>query len=271
MANKGATAVRLKWGGRTMCFVNAHLSAMEGVEAMQRRCWDWSEIYKRLRFRVELPQMADFWETPGTGHRESEDEKRFKTTQDVREEMGIDRRPAEDGFSSPMRTETTTNGTSKDAQDHPSLVVTSPDLSPPPTVAAELTAATTTDITSNWRPPSTSPPHHHALPYTEHPIMEHDLILFAGDLNFRLDLSHSESHRLIRARDFATLYRYDQLESLRSSGSLFDDFHEGRITFAPTYKFDRGTDRYDTSDKQRVPRGRSGAVVCYERVGGRRG
>lgn len=83
--------------------------------------------------------------------------------------------------------------------------------------------------------------------------MEHDLILFAGDLNFRLDLSHSESHRLIRARDFATLYRYDQLESLRSSGSLFDDFHEGRITFAPTYKFDRGTDRYDTSDKQRVP------------------
>lgn len=255
VANKGAVAVRLKWGKRTMCFVNAHLSAMEGVEAMQRRCWDWSEIYKRMRFRVELPKMPDFWETPGTATAAShdDDEKRFKTTREVREEISVDSHPEANGSSSPMRTETTTNGSSEDEQNPPTLIATASSPSPPTRVADELTEAAEVEITSNWRPPSTSPPHHHALPYTEHSIMEHDLILFAGDLNFRLDLSHSEAHRLIRTHDFSTLYRYDQLESLRSSGSLFDDFHEGTIDFAPTYKFDKGTDRYDTSEKQRVP------------------
>jgi len=31
------------------------------------------------------------------------------------------------------------------------------------------------------------------------------------------------------------------------------DFNEGDIDFPPTYKFDVGSDVYDTSDKQRVP------------------
>lgn len=74
-----------------------------------------------------------------------------------------------------------------------------------------------------------------------------------GDLNFRVDLARSEVQRLIHKRQYSLLYRYDQLESLRTSGSLFDDFEEGEIKFAPTYKFDKGTDQYDTSEKQRVP------------------
>ncbi|CDR98505.1 hypothetical protein [Sporisorium scitamineum] len=101
--------------------------------------------------------------------------------------------------------------------------------------------------------------------YTEHPIPDHDLILHFGDLNFRLDISHSEAHRLIRQRDYPTLYRYDQLESLRTSGSLFDDFVEGRIDFAPTYKFDKGTDRYDTSEKGRVPAWCDRVMWCVTR------
>lgn len=34
---------------------------------------------------------------------------------------------------------------------------------------------------------------------------------------------------------------------------IFKDFHEGTITFGPTYKYDIGSEAYDTSDKCRTP------------------
>lgn len=36
-------------------------------------------------------------------------------------------------------------------------------------------------------------------------------------------------------------------------GEIFHGFSEGNITFAPTFKFDVGTNHYDSSSKQRVP------------------
>ena len=37
------------------------------------------------------------------------------------------------------------------------------------------------------------------------------------------------------------------------SDEIFQGFHEGKIDFLPTYKFDIGEDIYDTSAKARVP------------------
>ncbi|EST07064.1 Endonuclease/exonuclease/phosphatase [Kalmanozyma brasiliensis GHG001] len=251
VANKGAVAVRMKVGNRTLCFVNSHLSAFEGLQAMERRCWDWNEIYKRLRFRVEQPRMMDFWETPGRhafdGEGVEREEKRFKTSQKVKEDtVAVD---PPNGSN-----ESSVDGSNDEP---PTLHAAAETLTPPPRLATELTEASSNSITASFRPPSTSPPPtttaHTTIPYVEHAILSHDLVIHFGDLNFRLDISHSEAHRLIRQRDYPTLYRYDQLESLRTSGSLFDDFHEGPLDFAPTYKFDKGTDRYDTSEKERVP------------------
>jgi hypothetical protein len=36
-------------------------------------------------------------------------------------------------------------------------------------------------------------------------------------------------------------------------GRVFNGYQEGVITFLPTYKYDNGTDIYDTSEKQRIP------------------
>ncbi|KAJ2158321.1 hypothetical protein GGF46_003848 [Coemansia sp. RSA 552] len=45
----------------------------------------------------------------------------------------------------------------------------------------------------------------------------------------------------------------EDLENIGSTGFALRSFHEIPIQFHPTYKYDPGTDRYDTSEKRRVP------------------
>ncbi len=40
--------------GQSFCFVNAHLSAFDGAEAVERRRWDYAEIMRRMRFELDL-------------------------------------------------------------------------------------------------------------------------------------------------------------------------------------------------------------------------
>ena len=49
------------------------------------------------------------------------------------------------------------------------------------------------------------------------------------------------------------LLRQDQLLQTISSGRAFTNFCEGKVTFLPTFKFDKGTSDYDTLHKQRIP------------------
>ena len=37
------------------------------------------------------------------------------------------------------------------------------------------------------------------------------------------------------------------------SGAAFPGYEEGPILFRPTYRYDVGTDEYDTSEKARIP------------------
>ncbi|KAL7533376.1 hypothetical protein ACHAXR_005191 [Thalassiosira sp. AJA248-18] len=105
-----------------------------------------------------------------------------------------------------------------------------------------------------------------------------DHVFFSGDLNYRIDLPREYVERCVMdiqqcaSKDNGAtmpatkattnvevdalmnkLLRRDQLLQTIASGQAFSDFNEGKITFLPTFKFDKGTSNYDTSHKQRVP------------------
>uniref|UniRef100_A0A8C0K3Z3 phosphoinositide 5-phosphatase n=1 Tax=Canis lupus dingo TaxID=286419 RepID=A0A8C0K3Z3_CANLU len=84
-------------------------------------------------------------------------------------------------------------------------------------------------------------------------ISKHDVILWLGDLNYRIEELDVETvKKLIEEKAFQTLYAYDQVQMAACAfeGSCFT---EGELTFQPTYKYDTGSDDWDTSEKCRAP------------------
>ncbi|XP_017271114.1 type II inositol 1,4,5-trisphosphate 5-phosphatase isoform X2 [Kryptolebias marmoratus] len=85
-------------------------------------------------------------------------------------------------------------------------------------------------------------------------IMKHNVVLWVGDLNYRIsDLDVDSVKELISKKDFETLHTHDQLKRQINEEAVFDGFEEGEIDFQPTYKYDTGSDNWDTSEKCRVP------------------
>ncbi|KAH8294451.1 hypothetical protein KR018_006750 [Drosophila ironensis] len=86
-------------------------------------------------------------------------------------------------------------------------------------------------------------------------ISDHDHIFWLGDLNYRIQEPPGQQHPgpLSDAPTYELLLQYDQLRQEMSRGKCFEGYTEGDIKFRPTYKYDPGTDRYDSSEKQRQP------------------
>ncbi|KAM0335631.1 hypothetical protein ACHAQA_000680 [Verticillium albo-atrum] len=87
-------------------------------------------------------------------------------------------------------------------------------------------------------------------------ILDHELCLLNGDLNYRIDtMSRDTVVMAVKQNNLAKLLERDQLlvARRRNAGFRLRAFEELPITFAPTYKYDVGTDNYDTSEKRRSP------------------
>lgn len=89
-------------------------------------------------------------------------------------------------------------------------------------------------------------------------ILEHDRVIWMGDLNYRLSLSYEETRCLLEGNDWDTLLEKDQLNIEREAGRVFNGFKEGRILFAPTYKYSHNSDSYagetvKSKKKRRTP------------------
>jgi phosphatidylinositol-bisphosphatase len=88
---------------------------------------------------------------------------------------------------------------------------------------------------------------------------EYDRVFLFGDLNPRLNAERTQVDEWIQENAMSKLLGVDQLLPLLSGKEpsegeiLWNAFKEQEIEFPPTYKFDKGTDAYDTGKKQRVP------------------
>ncbi|KAL1887005.1 hypothetical protein Cpir12675_006758 [Ceratocystis pirilliformis] len=87
-------------------------------------------------------------------------------------------------------------------------------------------------------------------------VMDHELCLWNGDLNYRIDaMSRDTVVMAVKNNNLGKLLERDQLLVAKRRNPSFKlrAFHEMPIEFAPTYKYDVGTDNYDTSEKKRSP------------------
>ncbi|CAK8578822.1 unnamed protein product [Lathyrus sativus] len=89
-------------------------------------------------------------------------------------------------------------------------------------------------------------------------IVDHDRIIWLGDLNYRVALSYEETRVLLEENDWETLLEKDQLNIEKEAGRVFNGFNEGRIVFAPTYKYSHNSDSYagetvKSKKKRRTP------------------
>jgi hypothetical protein len=105
--------------------------------------------------------------------------------------------------------------------------------------------------------------------------MDHEICFLSGDLNYRIDVKFSEAVSRVQAQEWSHLHLHDQLLQQKQKNPQFvlRAFNESELRFAPTYKYDPGTDTYDTSSKHRTPawcdrilwRGRHVRQLFYKR------
>ncbi|CCM00274.1 uncharacterized protein FIBRA_02304 [Fibroporia radiculosa] len=86
-------------------------------------------------------------------------------------------------------------------------------------------------------------------------VLDHEMVFLNGDMNYRIDQRREPVIAAIKADELESLLVHDQLhkEMKFNRGFRLRSFTEGPLMFPPTYKYDRRSSEYDTSEKARVP------------------
>ncbi|KAJ7977075.1 Type I inositol polyphosphate 5-phosphatase [Quillaja saponaria] len=115
-------------------------------------------------------------------------------------------------------------------------------------------------------------------PISPESILEHDKVIWLGDLNYRLASGCGDTHELLKKNDWQKLLEKDQLRREQKAGRVFEGWQEGMIYFAPTYKYLANSDHYavqssKSKEKRRTPawcdrilwKGEGLKQICYVR------
>ncbi|KAL9658511.1 hypothetical protein ABK040_006051 [Willaertia magna] len=87
-----------------------------------------------------------------------------------------------------------------------------------------------------------------------HVIKDFAFIFVMGDLNYRVKGNRKVVDKVLEMKELNVLLSNDQLTIERKKkDNIWSYFEEGEITFLPTYKFEKNSETYDQSKKQRIP------------------
>ncbi|XP_078278014.1 phosphatidylinositol 4,5-bisphosphate 5-phosphatase A isoform X2 [Rhinoraja longicauda] len=85
-------------------------------------------------------------------------------------------------------------------------------------------------------------------------VLDHDVVFWFGDLNFRIEQYNIRFVKnAIEKNKLDVLWGKDQLNIAKVIEPALNGFQEGPLSFRPTYKYDVGTNTFDTSSKKRKP------------------
>ncbi|KAJ9675485.1 hypothetical protein PVL29_024419 [Vitis rotundifolia] len=79
-------------------------------------------------------------------------------------------------------------------------------------------------------------------------ILDHERIIWLGDLNYRITLSYEKTRDLISKKEWSKLVATDQLVRELRKGRAFDGWSEGVLNFPPTYKYESNSEKYFGED-----------------------
>ncbi|KAJ7581477.1 Endonuclease/exonuclease/phosphatase [Mycena floridula] len=86
-------------------------------------------------------------------------------------------------------------------------------------------------------------------------VLDHEIVFLNGDMNYRIDQRRNAIIDAVTQGNLDSIIVHDQLlkEIKFNKGFRLRGFSEGKLSFAPTYKYDRKSDQYDSSEKKRAP------------------
>lgn len=223
MGNKGGVAARFKLYNRTISCVACHLAAH--IANVERRNQDFTDVVRK----------AVFVSTEAHNLTASHSATAFETVDEPFPQPLVKKFPASVG----EKTATQFSGL-------PAVAVgTTAWLGSVASVAAtafyDMSAGANTAVLSDPN----------ALK-----ILDHDVVFWLGDLNYRIEAPLQHVINCIEKRDWDSLYQSDQLQRQMKACEIFTGFKEGPLHFAPTYKLERYAEEYacdENGEVKRVP------------------